>query len=65
MDKLVEIKKSQWKGEDSFNKIATVSQIENAIKNFNEEEQETILQIAISRQGNWNQAIREFQKSTF
>ena len=52
-------------GEDSFNKIATVSQIENAIKNFNEEEQETILQIAIYRQGNWNQAIREFQESTF
>ncbi|ERK45223.1 hypothetical protein [Faecalitalea cylindroides] len=65
MDKLVEIKKSQWKGEDSFNKIATVSQIENAIKNFNEEEQETILQIAIKRQGNWNQAIKEFQESTF
>lgn len=65
MDKLVEIRKSKWKGRDSFDKIATVSQIENEIKKFNEEEKETILQIAINRQGNLNQAIREFQESVF
>ncbi|CDD51773.1 unknown [Firmicutes bacterium CAG:308] len=65
IDKLVEIRKSNWKGRDSFDKTATVSQIENAIQKFNKEEQETILNIAIRRQGNWNQAIKEFQKSTF
>lgn len=62
---MVEIRKSNWKGRDSFDKTATVSQIENAIQKFNKEEQETILKIAIKRQGNWNQAIKEFQESTF
>lgn len=65
IDKLVEIRKSKWQGSDCFNKSATVSQIENTIKKFNEEEKETILQIAINRQGNLNQAIREFQESVF